>query len=289
MTTPTQPSLTRPRPSQAPIPPRPVDASLSRAGRASQALTGRGSGTTPRRLRLLRLVHVALALALGLGAVVTATELEQREATAAVHTVQYGRATQLETSLQTAQATAGDTPASGAVLPEKTQDALDEVTTLLVDMAAERTDDPATLADLGQQVTRYTVALAAGKTAQAKQILTDTLLPAVKALQQAHGEVTATVVSWWMWLLPVVAWLTVAFIVGTGWYTARVSHRLVNPGLLTATIATAILAGSSGSLMTAHLAGPTNDPGYLALAVGCALASAAAGAWGLHQRLKEYR
>lgn len=282
------PSPTRPAPPAAAQPPRAV-ASRSRADRASQALTGRGSGATPRRLRLARLAHVAIALVLGVGAVVTGVELSEREQIATVHAEQYERATAIEAGLQEAQAGASATPAAPAALPEATRTALDEVSTLLVDVAAQRTDDPADLAEISRLVSRYTESLAAGKSAPAKELLTEELLPAVQRLQEAHNAVSSAVVTWWMWLVPVGAWLAVAFIVGIAWYAARISHRVINPGLAIAAVATVTLAVGSGSFLAAHQAGTAANPGFLALAVGCAAISTVAGAWGLHQRLKEYR
>lgn len=284
MTTPAQPS-TAPAPVQA----RQPDATLTRAGRASQALTGRGTGATPRRLRLARLVHVLLALLLGVGAVATGVELGEREATAAVHVAQYERATSIGTSLQAAQDTATGTPAEGATLPEKTQDALDAALTALIEMADAGTDDTGQLAGVGHLISRYAEALAAGSTTDAKQILETELLPAVRQLQADHSAVAGTVVTWWMWLVPVGAWLAVATIVGIAWYTARVSRRLINPGLLVAAIATVALAVRSGSVLAGHVAGAPTDTGFLVLAVATTGISAVAGAWGLHQRLKEYR
>lgn len=284
MTTPTR-ARTAPAPAQA----RQPDAALTRAGRASQAITGRGSGTTPRRLRLARLVHVALALVLGVGAVVTAVELDEREATAAVHTAQYERAVSIEASLKYAQENAGEAPAGDATLPEKTQNALDTATATLIELAGAGTDDGSELARIGQAMSRYAQALAAGKSAQAERILETELLPTVRQVQAAHDAVADTVVAWWMWLVPVGAWLAVATIVGIAWYTARVSRRVINPGLLLAAIATVILAVRSGAVLAGYGAGVPTDAGFLALAVATTGISAVAGAWGLHQRLKEYR
>lgn len=284
MTTPTQP-----RSAPAADQPRQPDATLTRAGRASQAITGRGSGLTPRRLRLARLVHVLLALVLGVGAVVTGVELNEREATAAVHAVQHERATSIEASLQYAQENAGETPADGAPLPEKTQNALDTATTALVEMAGAGIDDPGELAGVAQLMMRYAEALAAGKAAPAKELLETELLPAVRQLQETHSAVASAVVTWWMWLVPVGAWLAVLATVGIAWYTARVSRRVVNLGLLGAAIATATLAVRSGAVLAAQAAGAASDASFVVLAVACTLISAVAGAWGLHQRLKEYR
>ncbi len=284
MTTPTQ---HRPAPAAAPSPQ--PDATLTRAGRASRALTGRGSGDTPRRLRLARLVHVVLALVLGVGAVVIGVELNDREAAAAHHAEQRERATSIEASLTYAQENAGDTPASGAILPEKTQNALDTATTTLIALAGAGGDDTAELAGIGQLISRYTEALAAAEPAQAKQILDGALLPAVRQLQATHSAVASTVVAWWMWLVPVGAWLAVATIVGIAWYTARASRRVVNIGLAVAAIAAATLAVRSGSVLAAHAAGMAGDAGFLVLAIAATAISAVAGAWGLHQRLKEYR
>ncbi len=271
----------------APVQVRQPDATLTRAGRASQAITGRGSGTTPRRLRLARLVHVLLALVLGVGAVVTGVELNEREATAAVHATQHERAMSIEASLQYAQENAGDPPADGATLPEKTRNALDAATTTLIEMAGAGTDDPARLAGIGHLLSRYAEALAAGEAATATKLLQTELLPAVEALQADHSAVAGAVVTWWMWLVPVGAWLAVLTIVGIAWYTARASHRVVNLGLLGAAIATVILAVRSGTVLAA--AGAAGDAGLVVLAVACTLISAVAGTWGLHQRLKEYR
>lgn len=283
MTTPT-----RPRTAAAPTQVRPPDATPTRAGRASQAITGRGSGATPRRLRLLRLVHLLLALLLGLGAVVTGVELDEREAAAAAHAAQYERATSIEASLQDAQASAAETPAEGATLAEDIQDPLDAATTALIEMADAGTDDPTQLAGVGHLISRYTAALAAADPTAAEELLEAELLPAVQQLQDEHGAVADTVVAWWMWAVPVGAWLAVATIVGIAGYTARISHRLVNPGLLVAAIATVTLAVRSGAVLAEHVAGTSTGTGFLFLAVATTLLSAIAGAWGLHQRLKEY-
>ncbi|MGC4152555.1 MAG: hypothetical protein QM628_05685 [Propionicimonas sp.] len=283
MTTPTQPQTA---PSPTGVKP---DATLTPAGRASQALTGRGSGATPRRLRLARLVHVLLALVLGLGAVATAVELNEREATAAVHAAQHERATEIEASLQYAQDNAAETPADDAALPEKTRNALDTATTALVEMADAGTDDTAQLAGIAHLISRYAEALAAGQPTAATQLLEDELLPAVRQLQTDHSAVAGTVVAWWMWLVPVGAWLAVATVVGIAWYTARISRRVINPGLLIAAIATVMLAVRSGTVLAGHIADAPTDAGFLVLAVATTLVSAVSGAWGLHQRLKEYR
>ena len=281
MTTPTQPRV-----AAAPARGAGPDAALTRAGRASQALTGRGSGDTPRRLRLARLVHVLLAVALGAGAVLTGAELNDRVATAALHTAQLERATSIETSLQYAQENAGETPASGAVLPEKTQNALDTATTALIEMADAGTDQTTSLAAVASLISRYAATLAAGRAAPAKELLENELLPAVRQLQTDHSAVSGTVVSWWMWLVPVGAWLAFAAIAGIAWYTARVSHRVLNLGLVAAALATAALALRSGTTLVQATAA---DPDFIVVAVACALVSAVAGTWGLHQRLKEYR
>lgn len=265
------------------------DGTLTRAGRASQALTGRGSGDTPRRLRLARLVHVLLALLLGLGAVAAGVELNEREATAAVHAAQHQRATRIEASLQYAQENAGDAPADDAALPQKTRKALDTATTELIGMASAGTGDTARLAGVGHLMSRYVEALAAGETAAAESLLETDLLPAVRQLQDEHSAVASAVVTWWMWLVPVGAWLVLATIVGIAWYTARVSHRVVNAGLAVAAVATAVLAIRSAAVLTAHAAGAAGDAGFVVLTVACTFVSTVAGAWGLHQRLKEYR
>ena len=288
MTTPTQP---RPAATAGPGQPQPgrTDGALTAAGRASRALTGRGSGTTPRRLRLARLVLVLLTLAVGVGAVATGTELDDREATAAQHATQLERASSVEASLRYAQENAAEKPAAGAVLPEKTRNALDTATTTLIELAGEGTDDSASLAEIGRLISHYTEALAAGQSAQAKQVLENDLLPAVQQLQAEHTAVASTQLAWWMWLVPVGAWLAVATIVGVSWYTARVSRRLVNPGLALAAVATAALAVRSGNVLAAQAAGSAADAGFVVLAVATTAISAAAAAWGLHQRLKEYK
>lgn len=284
MTTPIQPQ-TVPTPTRS----TPQEASLTPAGRASQALTGRGSGATPRRLRLARLVHVLLALVLGVGAVITGAELNERDANAAVHAAQYERATSIEASLQEAHESAGEQPTGDETLPAETQGALDTATATLIEMANAGTDDADELALIGQTMARYAQALAADRPTLAEQILTDDLLPAVQQVQAAHNAVASTAVTWWMWLVPVGAWLAVATIVGIAWYTARVSRRVVNPGLLVAAIATISLAVRSGSVLAGYIAGAPTDAGFLVLAVAATAISAVAGAWGLHQRLKEYR
>ena len=276
----------RPAPS---VPGQPPDTQLTRAGRASQAITGRGSGTTPRRLRLARLVHVLLAILLGAGVIGVGMELEDREATAGVHAAQYQRAVQIESTLKTAQSSSGGTPASGSALPEKTREAIDAATTALIEIAASSPDDTADLAEIGHLISRYTEILAAGKQSQAGTLLDDELLPAVQTLQAAHNAEATTAVTWWMWLVPVGAWLALVAIAGISWFTARVSHRLVNPGLLIAAAATVVLATTSGSLITAHATGAAGDFSPIVIGVVCAVISTVAGAWGLHQRLKEYR
>lgn len=285
MTTPTQPPATV---SSRPAPGQP-DAALTRAGRASRALTGRGSGATPRRLRLARLVLVLLALVVGVGAVATGNELDDREATAARHAAQLERAGSIETSLKRAQEKSAGKVTGDAVLPAETSAALDSATTELLEMARAGTDDTTRLAEIGQSMSRYTELLAAGKATEAKQLLETDLLPAVQQLKAAHDAVASTEVPWWMWLVPVGAWLAVATIVGVAWYTARVSHRVVNAGLAVAAVATAALASRSGTVLADHVAGSSGDGSFIVLAVATTLISAVAGGWGLHQRLKEYR
>lgn len=282
-------SRTQPRPTTPATPGQPPDAQLTRAGRASQALTGRGSGATPRRLRLARLVHVLLAILLGVGVVAVGLELEDREAAAGVHAAQYKRAVSIEESLQAAQASAGGDPAAGAALPAETREEINNVTTTLLEMAESGTGEVDVLAAIGHDVSRYTEALAAGKQAQAGTLLTDDLLPAVKQLQALHNAESSTAVAWWMWLAPVGGWLALAAIAGISWFTARVSHRIVNPGLLIAAAATLTLATTSGSMVAAHAAGAARDFAPVVIGVVSAAVSAVAGSWGLHQRLKEYR
>ncbi len=278
----------RTQPSPVPSLTQHPDAQLSRAGRASQAITGRGSGATPRRLRLARLVHVLVALALGAGVLAVGLELQDREATAGVHAAQYKRAVSIETTLKDAQASAGGTPASGSALPEKTRDAIDTATTTLIEIAASSPEDTVELADIGHLISRYTETLAAGRQSDAGKLLDDELLPAVQQLQAAHNAEATTAVTWWMWLVPVGGWLAVAGLVALGWFTARISHRLVNVGLLIAAVATGVVAATSGQLLATHAAG-TGGGSPFQVGVVFALISLVAGAWGLHQRLKEYR
>lgn len=245
------------------------------ASRASRALglTGRGGATTPRRLGLARLVLVGIALLLGVGSAVTAAQLGQRESLAEVHAAQYVRITTVETHLLTAQAAAARASLSGGDgQREEVSGALDQAATLLVEVAAAQTDDPAELASISHDLRHYSDALgrallqrdsAAGRTALtgADAILHDDLLPAVQQLQAAHGAVSTSGVAWWMWLLPVGAWLGVAAIVGVAWFVARMSHRIINPGLAIAAIATLVLAISSGSLIAGHADPDTGSVG----------------------------
>ena len=91
--------------------------------------------------------------------------------------------------------------------------------------------------------------------AAADDLLRTDLLPAVHQLQESHGASSTPGVPWWMWLLPVLAWLTVVAIVGVSWYTAQLSHRVVNLGLAVAAAATIVLATSAGNLVASHNAG----------------------------------
>lgn len=285
MTTPTAPRTTSHTPATTPS----GDAALTRAGRASQAITGRGSATTPRRLRLARLAHVVVALVLGVGAVVAGAELTERSATAAVHAEQHTRAVLIENYLQDAQESANTPPDEGEILAEQTRAALDTAVSTLVELAGAETGDVRDLAFIGQELSRYAQALAAGKNAEAKEMLEASLLPAIRELQATHQAVSETAVAWWMWLVPVGAWLALPMIVGISWYTARVSRRLLNPGLVVAAVSTIVLAMRSGTVLSGHLLGVAPDAGFIVLAIATTAISAVAGAWGLHQRLKEYQ
>lgn len=270
-TQPAAAAATRPSTATPPVPGR--GPGVARwAGRASQLLPERGTATTPRRLGLARLTHLALALVLGVGSVVTAGQLDQREALAEVHAAQYVRTAVIETQLLTAHAAASRASLSGAAEQvTQTRAALDEASTQIVEVAAEETGDTAALGVIGHHLLRYAEALERAQLlrgtpegraalASANELLRTDLLPAVHQLQQSHSASTAGVV-WWMWLLPVLAWLTVAAILAISWYTARVSRRVVNPGLAAAAVATLVLAVSSGNLVAAHNAGTAGSVG----------------------------
>lgn len=254
------------RPATAPRPAT-VGAGVARwAGRAGRLLPERGTATTPRRLAMARLVHLVLAVVLGVGSVVTAAQLDQREALAEAHAAQYVRTAVIETQLLTAHAAASRAGLSGAAEQvTDTRAALDEASTQLVEAAAEQSGDAAALGAIGHQLLRYAEALeraqllrgtTEGRTAlaAADDLLRTDLLPAIQQLQEFHSAATPGVV-WWMWLLPILGWLTVAFIVVVSWYTARVSRRVVNVGLAAAAVATLVLAISAGNLVAGHSAG----------------------------------
>ncbi len=243
--------------------------------RAADLLPRRSTATTPRRLGLARLVHLGLALVLGVGSVAVAVQLDQREAQAEVHGAQYVRTATLETRLLTAHAAASRASLSGnAAQAEQAQAALDEAATQVVEAAAQPTGDEAALATISHHLLRYTEALeraelqrgsAQGRTAlaAAHDVLREDLLPAVQELQRTHSAVSTSGVAWWMWLLPVLGWLTVAVILGISWYTARVSRRVVNPGLAIAAAATLVLAISSGSVVAGHNSGTAGSAAAL--------------------------
>ncbi len=228
---------------------------------------GRGNASTPRRLGMARLAHLVLAVVLGVGSVVTAAQLDQREAQAEVHAAQYARVAAVETSLLTAHVAASRASLSGAAAQlDESRAALDQASTRLIEVAAQRTGDESALSAIGHHLLRYAAALeraqlqrdtAQGQSAlaAADDLLREDLLPAIRQLQDVHGAVSTSGVAWWMWLLPVLGWLTVAAIVAISWYTAQVSHRVVNLGLAAAAAATLVLAISAGNVVAGHNAG----------------------------------
>lgn len=241
------------------------------ARRASMLITGRGSATTPRRLRLTRLALTVLTVILTAGGIATSAVLAERQSQADVQAAQYVRTSAIETELLRAHAATSSSllqaPGAAATAQQTiATNATDEAASNLLEIASAGTDDPAALSAVSQGILRYTQTLAQAQQQRGSEAfratldgaysqLTEDLLPKVDALQDSHRAVSTLGVMWWMWLLPVFAWLTAAAVLAASWYMARASHRVVNAGLALALVATVGLALYSGNVITSAQSG----------------------------------
>lgn len=245
------------------------------ARRASMLITGRGSATTPRRLRLSRLALTVLTVVLTAGGIATSAVLAERQSQADVQAAQYVRTSAIETELLRAHAATASSLVQAAGAQASAQqtiatNATDTAASTLLEIASAGTDDPAALAAVSQGILRYTQTLAQAQQQRGTEAfratldgaygqLTEDLLPKVDALQNAHRAESTMGVVWWMWLLPVFAWLTAAAILAASWYVARTSHRVVNAGLALALAATVTVALYSGNVITSAQSGGLGD------------------------------
>ncbi len=125
-------------------------------------------------------------------------------------------------------------------------------------MAAHRTDLDGSLESLTHDVLRYTGLVDAAQQhrgedtgraslSAANKVLESALLPATEALQSAHLSAAQPAASW-VWVLPVLAWLTVIGLVWISVLVAMASHRVFNIGLVLAAVITVLIAFGSMSM-----------------------------------------
>ncbi|MEA5119087.1 MAG: hypothetical protein VB036_15915 [Propionicimonas sp.] len=253
------------RPAAAPTPANGNVRLTTTASRAQELITGRGSATTPRRLRLARLGLTIVAGVLLAGAIVTAVVLGDRQQQADVHATQYVRAESIQSDLLRAHGAAAASSVQSSdetakALYETSVDARTQAAWTLLEITEAGTDNADVLSAISASLVRYGNALerassqrgsdaARASLGEAYEVLTTDLLPQLAAVQTGHGQASSSTVPWWMWLLPVLGWLAAAAILVVSVSVARSSHRVVNLGLAVSLIATVTVAVYSGSVL----------------------------------------
>lgn len=239
-----------------------MTAPLTELKTAAAGLTGR-TGQTPRRLRLWQLAVAAMALLLGGVAAITMATLSSQQELAAAHASQYVRAGDIQRQLlgahaASARAFLARSDADARRINQEAVEARETAATRIVEMAAQRTDLDGSLETLTHDVLRYAGLVEAAQQhrgedtgranlAAASKVLESALLPATDALQRAHLS-AAQPSAGWVWVLPVLAWLTV---VGLAWISvlvAKASHRVFNVGLVLAAVIAVLIAFGSMSM-----------------------------------------
>ncbi|MGB7961680.1 MAG: hypothetical protein WCF12_01785 [Propionicimonas sp.] len=205
----------------------------------------------------------AMALLLGGVAAITMATLSSQLQQASAHAYQYVRAGDIQRQLLGAHAASAraflarsDADAKG--INQEAAQARETAATRIVEMAAQRTDLDGSLESLTHDVLRYAGLVDAAQQhrgedigraslSAANQVLESSLLPTTDALQSAHLA-AAQPAGGWVWVLPVLAWLTV---IGLAWISvlvARASHRVFNTGLVLAGVFAVLIAFGSVSM-----------------------------------------
>ncbi|MCA0294978.1 MAG: hypothetical protein LCH96_06625 [Actinobacteria bacterium] len=257
MTAPAPTSITAPG---AAIPGMPAASTgLAPAGASSGDFVTPPRSTSPRFLRQLEVIVALAAVLAGVLAGWVILDLRSDLASSPQRTEQYARLGEVNHALLAAgdlaarSTIAGET--AGGALAGAAGDQLATAAGLLVDAAQARPGDADQLNQISQEVSRYAQELARARGAERAQALTllgaaDTQLDRTLSLitdlqatlaQEAAGQPVTQNAALVVW--PMLALLAV--VVWASWALARLSHRVVNLGLVATAVAILLLMATA--------------------------------------------